>query len=250
MSIPSAFSRYDTNDFGLPQQQASQQQQPKFSTPSIGVTDSDFNIAPQKQKTSQGMKTNQPAQKADLSQNEQDMLNGPIMQELGINFGMVFQKLKTSLPFVQIPQEVSEYPEMVFSFIILIAVFVISIFSSANLHSFIPLMFGAMIYGSILFKTLINLLLQGQKSVDIYFMMSAICYSLSPIIICWFAMMFVTISFPVYIVVSIPVCVFAAYILQKHLDAIVGIENVKILISAPAFIYSAFWLLMGRGLAI
>lgn len=111
------------------------------------VTEQDFNY-----------KASEPKTKGDIAQNERDLYEGQILEELGIDFKMIGQKLKYSLPFTKTPQSVAEYPEMVYGGLCLLAIFIIGLISKVRLNKFIPLMFGTLIYGSIVFKILINLL--------------------------------------------------------------------------------------------
>eukprot|EP00703_Trepomonas_sp_PC1_P001038 JAP95568.1 Transmembrane domain-containing protein [Trepomonas sp. PC1] len=215
------------------------QPQNPFQAPK--VTESDFDLKP----TINKIQATMPQTK---EQNEQDMLTGPLLNELGISPKMIWLKLKTSIPFVQIPDDVASYPEMLFGVIILMLILVLNLFTKANLRQFIPLMFGSLVYGSIFFKLLINLLLQGQKSIDLYNMMSAICYSITPIMIEFLVFSFVAVSKKVFLLCCIPGVVAAAYVLQKHLSAIIEIQDQKLLVAFPAAIYSAFWVLMGSGI--
>lgn len=202
------------------------------------VTESDFNY-----------KASEPKVKGDIAQNEKDLYEGPILEELGINFKMIGQKLKYSLPFTKTPQSVAEYPEMVYGGLCLLTIFVIGLISNVKLNRFIPIMFGTLIYGSIVFKILINLLCQGNLSVDLYFVMSAICYSLTPTLILWAVLAFVRVSYPVYLACALPCCAAAAYVLWKHVDAVIQQKDLRVLLMIPAAIFSSFWILMGRGLA-
>jgi hypothetical protein len=46
---------------------------------------------------------------------------------------MIWLKLKVSVPFIAIPDEVAVYPEMVFGVIILFLIFILNLFSKTNL---------------------------------------------------------------------------------------------------------------------
>ena len=224
--IPSQFARYSASDFELPAAAAPAQ-----------VTERDFEVRPSAPPP------------ADVQQHERDLYEGPLARELGADPRMVLRKLKYSLPGLEVPREVADYPEMLYALVVLAAVFLVSLLSRSQLHAFIPTMFGALIYGSVLFKLLTNLLLQGEKSIDLYAMMSAICYSLTPILAAWLVFSVVRVSYATYLLVSLPVCAAAAFVLQKHVAAVLPSRDVQLLIAFPAVLYSVFWLLMGRGLA-
>lgn len=72
---------------------------------------------------------------------------------------MVVKKLKAALPGTRVPEDVAQYPEMVFGFIIIFFALVVGMLSRSGIQMFIPLMFGALVGGAVLFKTLIWLLL-------------------------------------------------------------------------------------------
>lgn len=189
------------------------------------------------------------SQPQDPAKNEEDLKNGPLLQELGIDFKMLGRKILASLPFTKVPEDVAYYPEMIFGFVVIGFAFIVGTLQGTNMASFIPLMFGLMIFGSIFFLVMLSLLLQDSHSISFYDMLSAICYSLFPILVTWVIAGFFKLTFNQLVVICIPAAVDAAYILQKFLGALVNMDNVRALVVAPALIYSAFWLLLGRGLA-
>lgn len=72
---------------------------------------------------------------------------------------MILQKLITSLPFVNIPDHVAICAEMTISVLIILFIAMLSIFSSKKIS--VPLFFTLLLGGSVFFKLLINLILQG-----------------------------------------------------------------------------------------
>lgn len=156
---------------------------------------------------------------------------------------MIVKKTMAALPFMFVPSEVAAYPEMVFGLFVMGLAFLIS-----KMRKYIPVMFGSLLAGSLYFKILVSMLVTAEINITFYDTMSAICYSLFPIMLTWLVVGYTNCTPMMFFIVTIPAAIYASYILQKFLDAIVNIKNVRMLIVFPAFIYNGFWLLFGRGL--
>ena len=148
---------------------------------------------------------------------------------------MIVKKTKAALPFMSVPPDVAAYPEMVFGLFVIGMAFLIS-----KMRKYIPVMFGSLLAGSLYFKILVSMLVAAEVTVTFYDTMSAICYSLFPIMVAWLIIGYSNCTPFMFFMVTIPAAIYASYILQKFLDAIVNIKGVRMMIVFPAFIYNSY----------
>ncbi|TNJ29378.1 Yip [Giardia muris] len=184
-----------------------------------------------------------------VEQNEMDLYYGPLLQELGVDLHLTLRKSYESLPFVAVSDDVAQSGDMLVGLISLV------LFTAANWlikesGSHMGFIIGAFIYGSLVLKALLTLLLQGRASVGLYTVMSALSYGLVPLFLILFAGGILRRIFPlprthgaVVFLYSLAAA-WSSAVVTKFLNAVAHLSGVRLLIGLPAFLVAMCYVLV------